>query len=339
MLKVGVIGATGYTGEEIIKILAHHKDVKVTVLQAVVEQEMPISEMFPSLRGKLDLICKKPDGKEAAKSADLLFLALPHTVSMKVAPEFLKAGKRVIDLSADYRLDLDKYEKWYGTKHADESNIKKAVYGLPELFKNKIRKANLIANPGCYPTSVILSVVPLLEKGLIDPSSIIADSKSGITGAGRKPGWNLENPDIKNNFKAYKVDCHQHSPEMEQILKGVSGKRVNVVFVPHLLPIERGILSTIYMRVKKEIGYDGVVGIYKEKYKNCPFVRIKPRGELPQIKEAAYTNFFDIGLAIDRSKKLVIAVSAIDNLLKGAAGQAVQNMNIMYGFDETEGLT
>ena len=338
MLKVGVIGATGYTGEELVNILARHKGVEITVLQAVVEREAPISEFLPSLVGKTDIVCKRPDPKEAIAKADLLFLALPHTVSMKVAPEFLKAGKRVIDLSADYRLDPGIYEKWYGTKHADRPNIKKAVYGLPELFKNKIRKANLIANPGCYPTSVILSVAPLLEKGLIDPGSIIADSKSGMTGAGRKPGWNLENPDIKGNFKAYKVDCHQHSPEMEQILKGVSGKRVNVVFVPHLLPVERGILSTIYMRVKKEIGYDEVAGIYKEKYKNCPFVRIKPRGEFPQIKEAAYTNFFDIGLAVDRSKKLVIAVAAIDNLLKGAAGQAVHNMNIMYGFDEKEAL-
>jgi len=196
----------------------------------------------------------------------------------------------------------------------------------------------LIANPGCYPTSVILGVAPLLEKGLIDPDYIICDSKSGITGAGRKPGWNLENPDIKNNFKAYKINSHQHAPEMDRILRDISKKDIKVAFVPHLLPIERGILSTIYMKLEKKAGYGKIAEMYKKRYKGCPFVRIKPEGEFPQIKEAAFTNFFDLGLAVDTDKKLVIAVSAIDNLLKGAAGQAVQNMNIMCGFDETEGL-
>jgi len=335
---VGVIGATGYTGEEIIKILARHKDVKVTVLQAVVEKEEPISEIFPHLAGKIDLICEKPDVKKAKDSADLFFLALPHTVSMSVASELLKEGKSVIDLSADYRLNVDKYEKWYGVKHKDVPNIKKAVYGLPELFRAKIKKAKLIANPGCYPTSVILSIAPLLEKGLIHPDGIICDSKTGISGAGRKPGWNLENPDIKDNFKAYKVNNHQHSPEMTQVLKAISGENVGIVFVPHLLPVERGILSTIYMRLKKEADYEEIIKIYKEKYKNCPFVRIKPKAEFPQLKKVAFTNFFDLGLAVDIDRKLVIAISCIDNLLKGAAGQAVQNMNIMYGFNESEGL-
>ncbi len=338
MLKVGIIGATGYTGEELVKILAGHKNVKITVLQAIVEKETPISEIFPYLSGKIDVVCKKPDMEEAKKGADVFFLSLPHTVSMEVAPTLLKAGKTVIDLSADYRLDVDEYEKWYGAKHKDKANIKEAVYGLPELFKDKIKKAKLIANPGCYPTSVILGVAPLLEKDLIHSDYIICDSKSGITGAGRKPGWNLENPDIKDNFKAYKVNSHQHSPEMEQILKCFCKKDVEVIFVPHLLPIERGILSTIYMRVKNELGYEEIIKVYKEKYKNCPFVRIKSQGKFPQLKEVALTNFFDIGLAVDINRKVVVVVGAIDNLLKGAAGQAVQNMNIMCGFDETEGL-
>lgn len=337
MLNVGILGATGYTGEELVKILAGHKDVKITVLQAVVEKEAPISAIFPHLSGKIDLLCKNPDTEEAKKGADFFFLALPHTVSMTVAPALLKAGKRVVDLSADYRLDAGEYEKWYGEEHKDTVNIKEAVYGLPEFFKKKIKKAKLIANPGCYPTSVILSVAPLLEAGLIHPD-IICDSKSGITGAGRKPGWNMDNPDIKGNFKAYKVNKHQHSPEMDEVLKYFSEKDVKVTFVPHLLPVERGILSTIYMRAKKSLEYSEIIKVYKEKYKSCPFVRIKPEGEFPQIKEAALTNFFDLGLAVDTKKKMIIAVSAIDNLLKGAAGQAVQNMNIMCGFNETEGL-
>jgi len=338
VLKVGVIGATGYTGEEIIKILAGHKDVRVSVIQAIVEDEVPISRIFPYLKGKIDLICKKPDIEKAKDSADLFFLALPHTVSMLIAPKFLEDQKSVIDLSADYRLDVEEYEKWYGVKHKDAGNIKKAVYGMPELFREKIKTAKFVANPGCYPTSVILSVAPLIEKGLIYPDNIICDSKTGITGAGRKPGWNLENPGVKNNFKAYKVNSHQHSPEMNQILKGIAGEKVGVVFVPHLLPIERGIFSTTYMRLKRKAEYEEIIGVYREKYKNCPFVRIKSKSEFPQLKEVILTNFFDLGLMVDIEKKLVIAISAIDNLLKGAAGQAVQNMNIMYGFDESEGL-
>lgn len=338
MLRVGVIGATGYTGEEVVRILAGHKDVRITVLQAVIEKEEPISSMLPSLKGKIDLMCEKPNTEKAIKEADLIFLALPHTVSMMLAPKFLAAEKKVIDLSADYRLDVKKYEKWYGTKHKDPANIEKAVYGMPELFRDKVKTAKFIANPGCYPTSVILSVAPLLEKGLIHPDCIICDSKSGITGAGRSPGWNLENPDIKGNFKAYKVHKHQHSPEMEQILSEISKKKVGVVFVPHLLPLERGILSTIYMRTKEKLTYEKVNKVYEEKYENCPFVRIKEKGEFPQLKEVAFTNFFDLGLAVDTAGKLIVAVAAIDNLLKGAAGQAVQNMNVMYGFDEKEGL-
>ena len=338
MIKVGVIGATGYTGEEIVRILAGHKNVEITVLQAVIDRETPISEILPDLKGKTDLICKKPDLDEACKKADILFLALPHTVSMKIAPVVLKAGKKAIDLSADYRLEVSVYEKWYKTKHSDKANIEEAVYGLPEFFKEKIKKAHFIANPGCYPTGTILAVGPLMEKGFIKENSVICDAKTGITGAGRKPGWNLDNPDIKGNFKAYKVNNHQHSPEINFILSGIAGKDVKTTFVPHLLPIERGILSTIYMRTYKEIGYAEVSGIFKEKYKNCPFVRIKPEGEFPQLKNVAYTNFFELGFAVDKEKKLIIAVSAIDNLLKGAAGQAVQNMNIMCGFDETEGL-
>ena len=338
MIKVGVIGATGYTGEEIVKLLAKHKDVNLTILQAVIEKDRPLSDIFPHLKGSVDLVCTGPDEKKAVENTDLVFLALPHRVSMKVAPAFIKAGKKVIDLSADYRIEKATYEKWYGTEHTDSANIKKAVYGLPELFGDAVKKARFIANPGCYPTSVILSAAPLMEKGLADTDYIICDSKTGITGAGRKPGWNLDNPEVKDNFKAYKVNNHQHSPEMEEVLGRFTGKKAKVVFVPHLLPVERGILSTTYMRLKKAASYEEIVNIYKDKYKGCPFVKIKEAGQFPKLKEAVLTNDFILGLAVDTGKKLVIAVSAIDNLLKGAAGQAVQNMNIMCGFDEKEGL-
>ncbi|MGB2705833.1 MAG: N-acetyl-gamma-glutamyl-phosphate reductase [Candidatus Omnitrophota bacterium] len=336
MLKVGVIGASGYTGEEIVKILARHKGVKIAVLQAVVENEVPISKIFPYLEGKVDLVCKKPDVKKARESADLFFLALPHTVSMAVAPEFLKSGKSVIDLSADYRLDVDEYEEWYGVKHKDAANIKKAVYGLPELFRDKIKKAKLIANPGCYPTGALLAVIPLVKAGLADINTMVIDAKSGATGAGRKAHISLSFSEVNENMKAYKIDEHQHKPEISMVIKDVTGKSPNVVFVPHLVPLNRGILSTVYMDLEKETSNVKINQIYKDFYKKEPFVRVMAEGELPTIRDVQYTNFCNIGIKVTGKK--VIAVSCIDNLLKGAAGQAVQNMNIMCGFKEDEGL-
>ena len=336
MLKVGVIGATGYTGEEIVKILVSHKDVELTVLQAVVDKELPMVEVFPSLVGKTDLICEKPNTEKALKEADLFFLALPHTVSMKVAPLFLNKGKKVIDLSADYRLDVASYEKWYKTKHEDKGNIAKAVYGLPEIFGEEIKKATLIANPGCYPTSVTLAAAPLVKKGLVKRDTIIADSKSGATGAGRKAHISLCFSEVNENMKAYKVNEHQHKPEIDSIISRIAGSKSEVVFVPHLVPLNRGILTTLYMDLENEMSLTEVVDLYKSFYKGKPFVNIMNEGELPLIRDVQYTNFCNIGLKVTGKK--VIAVSCIDNLLKGAAGQAVQNMNLMYGFKETEGL-
>ncbi len=336
MLRVGVIGATGYTGEEIIKILARHKDVKITVLQAVVESEAPISKIFPQLAGKIDLVCKKPDVKKAKDSADLFFLALPHTVSMSVAPEFLKEGKKVIDLSADYRLDVNEYEKWYGVKHKDALNIKKAVYGLPELFRDKIKKAKLVANPGCYPTGASLGALPLVKAGLIDLSTIIVDAKSGATGAGRKAHISLSFSEVNENVKAYKINEHQHKPEIAMVIGGVAKEAVNIVFVPHLIPVNRGILSTVYMDLDRDVGALKINQIYEDFYRKEPFVRVMEEGELPALRDVQHTNFCNIGIKVTGKK--VIAVSCIDNLLKGAAGQAVQNMNIMCGFTEGEGL-
>ena len=336
MLKVGIIGATGYTGVELVKILARHKGVKLTSLQAIVDDDIPISKVFPELLGVVDIVCKKPDIKEAVEKTDLIFLALPHTISMTIGPEFLKAGKTVIDLSADYRLEVSDYEKWYGVKHKDAGNIEKAAYGLPEIFKDRIKKAKLIANPGCYPTGAILAALPLVKKGLVDLNTIIIDSKSGTTGAGRKASLSLLFSEVNENVKAYKINEHQHKPEINRVLGEVTGGKVDVVFTPHVVPINRGILTTVYMDLKKESGQVAITQIFKDFYKGKPFVRVAGEGTLPEIKDVRFTNYCDIGVKVTGKKAIV--VSAIDNLLKGAAGQAVQNMNIMCGFEETEGL-
>ncbi|MFH1593109.1 MAG: N-acetyl-gamma-glutamyl-phosphate reductase [Candidatus Omnitrophota bacterium] len=341
MLKVGVIGATGYTGEELVKILVRHKDVSLTVLQAIVEKDLPISRIIPSLAKETDLICKKPDYREASEKADLLFLALPHTVSMNVAPILLKAGSKVIDLSADYRLSVNEYEKWYGTGHKDKSNIKEAVYGLPELFRDKIKRARLIANPGCYPTGASLAIIPLAKDGLIDTKSVIIDAKSGATGAGRKAHISLIFPEVNESIKAYKINEHQHKPEINMVISKAGGEKADVVFVPHLIPVNRGILSTIYMDlsqkgIKKKLRTKNLVALYREFYKGKPFVNVSDVGNFPALKDVQHTNYCNIGVKSQGHR--IIAVSCIDNLLKGAAGQAVQNMNIMCGFDEKEGL-
>lgn len=336
MIKVGVVGATGYAGEEVIKILVNHKGIKITELSAVIDKEEPISGIFPALKGKIDLICKKPDAEAMAKGVDLVFLGLPHKVSMELAPVFLKAGKRVIDLSADYRLAHDVYKAWYGVEHKDKGNLPKAVYGLPEIYSDAIKRCDLIANPGCYPTSIILGIAPMLKHGSIDTAHMIADSKSGVTGAGRKPDLALSFSEVNENLKAYKANEHQHKPEINKILSDVSGKAIDIVFVPHLVPMNRGILSTIYLKLEKKLDTKGVIQIYRDFYKGKPFVRISDEGKLPQTKDVWGTNFCDIGLKV--TGDTLIVVSCIDNLVKGAAGQAVQNMNIMCGFNEREGL-
>ncbi len=336
MLKIGVVGATGYAGEEVIKILLAHKHVSITELSAVIDKEEPFSSIFPAFKGKLDIICKKPDSEAMAKNVDLVFLGLPHKVSMDVAPVFLKAGKLVIDLSADYRLDPDVYKVWYGAEHRDKVNLGRAVYGLPELYLEKIKKAKLLSNPGCYPTGIILGISPALKNGMVDTSRIISDSKSGVTGAGRKPDLALSFAEVNENLKAYKVNDHQHKPEINRFLSEVAGKAIDIIFTPHLIPMNRGILSTIYLKLTKELDTKAAVGVYRDFYKGKPFVRISDEGRLPQIRDVVGTNYCDIGLKV--TGESLIVVSCIDNLKKGAAGQAVQNMNIMCGFPETEGL-
>jgi len=335
MLKVGIVGATGYTGEELVKILVRHSQVSITSLSAIIDKPTKISDIFPSLAGKCDAVCKELDVDQVSKSCDLVFLALPHRVSMKYVPQFLKSGKKVIDLSADYRLSAGIYEKWYDAQHTDWDNLKEAVYGLPELYRDKINKAKLIANPGCYPTSIILGSLPIVKQGIAKVDTIIVDSKTGVTGAGRKAALPLSFAEVNESLKAYKVNTHQHKPEVNQELAKVTKKVVDIVFTPHLVPINRGILSTIYFKLKKDIDTKELANVYRKFYRTEPFVRVSSE-RLPEIKDVVNTNYCDIGVTATSS--MAIIISCIDNLTKGAAGQAVQNMNIMCDFDEKEGL-
>ncbi len=338
-IKVGVVGATGYTGEELVRILADHPGVEVTYTSGREERSVKIQEIFPYLNNKLDLECKTFSPEEALEKSDLIFLSLPHTVSMGFAPIFLKAKKKVVDVSADYRLkDIGVYEKFYKTAHRDPENLKRAVYGLPEVNRENIRKADLIANPGCYPTGAILGLLPGIAKDTFDLESIQIDAKSGVTGAGRKADKSLNFSEVNESFKAYKLFEHQHVPEIDQELEHASGKKISVVFVPHLLPINRGILSTIYVRLKKKMTTDDLIGVYQKAYEKEPFVKVYAGGCLPEIKHVVNTNFCDMGLRVNEKKNLAVIVTVIDNLGKGAASQAVQNMNILCGFEETSGL-
>ena len=345
-LKVGVVGATGYTGEELVKLLSRHPDAEVTYVSGKEDRDEKIQDIFPYLLGTLDLPCKAFSVEEAIEKCELVFLALPHTASMAVVPALVKAGKKVIDVSADYRLkDTAVYEKFYKVPHADTANLSAAVYGIPELHRAEIKNATLIANPGCYPTGATLGLAAGLKAGVFKSDSIQIDAKSGVTGAGRKASKDLLFSEVNESLKAYKLFEHQHVPEIDQELSGVAGEKVNVVFVPHLVPINRGILSTIYVKLAppaaglaKKMSTEELLAVYKTFYANEPFVKVYPAGRLPEIKHVANTNFCHIGLKVNEEKGLAVIVTVIDNLGKGAAGQALQNMNIMCGFNESAGL-
>jgi len=339
MINVGIIGATGYAGEELIGILLRHPEVRITNICAKIDTPRKISDIFPKFKTRIELLCKEPDTREITRCCDCLFLALPHTVSMTIVSSLLRPGKKIIDLSADYRiLDAKIYEKFYNAKHKDKLRLAQAVYGLPEIYRAKIKGASLIANPGCYPTVSILALAPLVALGVVDCESIIVDAKSGVTGAGRKIAEGFLFSEVNEDFKSYKVGTHQHLPEINQELSKLAGKKINVTFVPHLLPLDRGILTTIYVRKKKkEKGKSQkLIGLYKKFYQKEPFVRIREEGDFPRLKDVVKTNFCDIG--IRESTDGIIIIAAIDNLIKGAAGQAVQNMNIMYKFPEYTAL-
>ena len=338
-IRAGIVGATGYTGEEIVRILSRHPQVEVSYVSGKEDREVKIQSIFPYLEGSLDLDCKAFSLEEAIEKCDVVFLSLPHTVSMQFAPQFLKAGKKVIDVSADYRLkDLSIHEKFYKVQHKDPAGLKQAVYGLPEINREKIRKASLIANPGCYPTGAILALLPGIKAGLFDLNQITIDAKSGVTGAGRKAEKSLNFSEVNESFKAYKLFEHQHVPEIDQELSRFSKKETQVIFVPHLLPVNRGILSTVYVSLKKKINTQKLIEVYQKFYQKEPFVKVYPEGRLPELKHVVNTNFCDLGMRVHEGKSLAVVVAAIDNLVKGAAGQAVQNMNILYGFDERAGF-
>ncbi len=338
MIKAGIVGVSGYSGKTVLTILNQHPDVCVSYLSANNTQGK-IADIWPELRDISPLSCQKFDPYNLIKNCDVAFLAVPHTISMAITPKLLSAKIRIIDLSADYRLrDARNYKKWYGLPHTDVKNLRKAVYGLPELFKEKIKKAKLIANPGCYPTAAILGLAPLITTQTNNVNSIIIDAKSGTSGAGKKATIGLSFSEVNENFKAYKVLNHQHSPEINHILSRLGCHGIQAHFVPHLLPITRGILETIYVGLKKKITLSQIHRVFKRFYKTEPFVRVLPLGIQPEIKNVSYTNFCDIGLALDESKQMLVITSVIDNLVKGAAGQAIQNMNIMCGLKETKGL-
>jgi N-acetyl-gamma-glutamyl-phosphate reductase len=338
MIKVAVVGATGYAGEELLKILVDHPQVQISSVSAKIDKPRKISQIFPYLSKKIDLTCEQPDFSQIVPNCDLAFLALPHRVSMEIAPRFLQAKKKVIDLSADYRLkSVSVYEKCYGVKHRSSEYLQEAVYGLPEVYRKGIKQARIVANPGCYPTGIILGCLPLLGKGLSARENIIVDAKTGLSGAGREKEAQLF-PQMQENFRAYKVDAHQHAPEINQELSNFIGRKVEVTFTPHLIPIQRGILSTIYVQLKKVISQKEAQTLYENFYQNEPYVVVLPQESFPQLRDVMKTNFCHIGMKVNPQKKIAIVISAIDNLVKGASGQAVQNMNIMYGFKETEGL-
>jgi N-acetyl-gamma-glutamyl-phosphate reductase len=338
MLKAAIFGASGYTGQELIRILSGHQDVELTAVTSRRFAGQLVTEVFPSLGGLTSLKYQNTAGSDIAEICDIVFLALPHGVSMEIAPVFLKAGKRVIDLSADYRLrDAGTYEKWYAP-HSSAGFLKDAVYGIPELYRREIRETSLVANPGCYPTSVILGLAPALKNRLIDVNTIIADSASGVSGAGREPQIGSLFCEVDGGFKAYKVGKHRHTPEIEQELNSLAGEKFAISFTPHLLPVKRGILSTIYANLKKDVALPELHSLYSSFYAGEKFVRICPAGSFPNISSVCGSNFCDIGLAVDLRTKRAIIISAIDNLIKGAAGQAVQNMNILCNWKEDTGL-
>jgi N-acetyl-gamma-glutamyl-phosphate reductase len=339
MLNVAIIGASGYTGAELARILCNHPNVRLTAATSRQYAGQPLAQVFPNLRRKTDLICENFTTEELCARADLFFTAVPHKTAMDIVPDLLSAGKKVVDLSADFRLrDVTVYEEWY-QKHSAVELLKEAVYGLPELYREQIRTSRLIANPGCYPTSIILALAPLLKAGAIDQRSIIADSKSGTSGARRVAQLGSLYCEVADGFRAYKVGgTHRHLPEIEQEINTYLQEPVHISFTPHLLPISRGILSTLYAQLKPEFNHADINLLYEKMYAQEPFVRILPENNFPATQYVRGSNFCDIGFKIDSRTGRIIIVSTIDNIVKGAAGQAVQNMNLMCGFTETAGL-
>jgi N-acetyl-gamma-glutamyl-phosphate reductase len=338
MIRVGIFGASGYTGAELARILCNHPEVELTLATSRQYTGQALARVFPSLAGRVDIVCSDPDRVALADQADFFFTAVPHQTAMTIVPGLLAAGKKVVDLSADFRLrSAAIYEKWYA-EHTAREYLDEAVYGLPEIYRDTIKTARLVANPGCYPTSVILGLAPLLAAGVIDPHTIVVDSKSGASGAGRAAQTPTLFCEVTEGFRAYKVGEHRHTPEMEQEISSLCGHEVIITFTPHLLPISRGILSTIYVSLKTRKPEAEIRALYERYFGDEKFVRLGRAGTLPAPQFVRGSNFCDINFKVDERTGRIIVLSAIDNLVKGAAGQAVQNMNLMCGFPEDRGL-
>ena len=335
MTRIAILGATGYTALELIKILLRHPEAEIVAVTSRQEGQPHIAMIHPALTGRVDLRLEDLSPAEVAARADCVFSCLPHGASAAVIPALLDAGRRVVDFSADYRLnDAEVYAQWYGQKHADPARLGKVVYGLPELFRKDIPPAQLVANPGCYSTSAILALAPLLKAGMIDPKTIIVDSKSGVSGAGRTLKLTTHYPECNESISAYNVGRHRHQPEIDQILSTAAGAPVEVVFTPHLVPMDRGILSTTYSQPTSAVEEKTVLQTIRDFYADEPFVRVVDH--FPGTKDSMGTNFCDITARVVRGR--VLTFSCLDNLIKGASGAAVQNFNLMYGYPETTAL-
>jgi N-acetyl-gamma-glutamyl-phosphate reductase len=334
MTKVAILGGSGYTAVELMKLLLRHPHAEIVAVTS--RDPQPVADYHPSLFGRIDLRCEPFDADTLkAKGVQAAFGCLPHGTSMEAVGPLLERGIRVVDLSADYRLrDPNLYAEWYGESHQDTHNLARAVYGLPELYADEIRTAKLVANPGCYPQTAILGLAPLLAGKLIEPTGIIVDSKSGVSGAGRSPKLSAHFPECNESVSAYSVGKHRHTPEMEQVLSDVAGGAVQVIFTPHLMPMDRGILSTMYATPTRAASEAELLAVFREFYAGKPFVRV--RNGLPATKDTAHTNYLDLTVRVVRGKVLVLA--AEDNLVRGASGVAVQNFNLMFGYDERTGL-
>jgi N-acetyl-gamma-glutamyl-phosphate reductase len=335
MIRIGIVGGTGYTGVELLRLLAQHPQAEIVAITSRGDAGTAVSGMFPSLRGRVDLRFEDP-AKANLSACDVVFFATPNGIAMQQAPALLEAGVRVIDLAADFRIkDIAEWEKWYGMTHACPEWVDKAIYGLPEMNREQIRSARLVANPGCYPTAVQLGFMPLLKSGLLETSSLIADAKSGVSGAGRKAETHIMFAEASDNFKAYGVSGHRHLPEIRQGLGIMSGASVGLTFVPHLTPIIRGIHATLYGRIKSEADFQG---LFERAYADEPFVDVLPEKSHPETRSVRSANICRIAIHRPQGGDTLVILSVIDNLVKGAAGQAVQNMNLMFGLDEATGL-
>lgn len=335
MVKIGIVGGTGYTGVELLRILARHPKAQLTAITSRNEAGVPVADLFPSLRGSVDLPFSDPATVDLSK-CDVVFFATPHGVAMEQAPRLVEAGVRIIDLAADFRLkDLVEWKKWYKLDHTCPGLVEQAVYGLPELNREKIRRARVIGVPGCYATAVQLGFLPLVEAGVVDSQHLIADSKSGVSGAGRKAEVHTLFSEAADNFKAYGVSGHRHLPEILQGLGQVSGHAVNVTFIPHLTPMIRGIHATLYARLTQEVD---VQALYERRFAHEPFVDVLPAGSQPDTRSVRGANQCRIAVHRPAGGDTLVVLAVIDNLVKGASGQAVQNMNIMFGLEEKTGL-